>query len=205
MKRILVIEDHLIIQQALVTLIGNANDMIIVGSYSNCEDALANLGEDRPDLVVLDIDLPGMNGIEGATKIKTISPKTDILINTVFEDSEKVFQALCAGASGYITKNAKGFSILDSIREAFDGGAPMSPRIAKMVVQSFRKNEGGPLSAREREVLIAMSEGRTMASTAELLCVSHDTIKTHVRKIYSKLQAKNKEEAIAQARKDRII
>ena len=156
-KRITIIEDNTIIRGGFAAVIDNCSDYLVAGQYANCEQALQNLEKDEPGLVLMDIDLPGMNGIEGTMQIKKRRPKCIVLIITVLEDSDKVFRSLCAGAGGYIVKNSDTDDIVKSIAEAFAGGAPMSLNIARMVVQSFNQPQDSPLSEREKRSITGYS------------------------------------------------
>jgi DNA-binding NarL/FixJ family response regulator len=195
-KRITIIEDNSKILEGFAVLIDNSGGYEVCGQYGNCEDALKNLTADAPDLVLMDIDLPGIDGIEGTLRIKKQRPDCIVLIITVLEDSDKVFQSLCAGAGGYIVKNSDGDNILQNITEAFSGGAPMSLHIAKMVVQSFGRVQNSPLSEREREVLKGISEGKSYSKIALDLFVSKETVRTHIKNIYHKLAVNSKAEAL---------
>jgi len=146
--------------------------------------------------VLMDIDLPGMNGIEGTMQLKRKRPTCIVLIITVLEDSDKVFRSLCAGAGGYIIKNSDTHQIVADIDEAFAGGAPMSLSIAKMVVQSFNRIQESPLSARERDVLRGIAEGKSYSKIALDLFISKETVRSHIKNIYQKLQVNSKAEAI---------
>ena len=202
---IVIVEDNKEVKDILCEYVKSSAALYLAGAYGNCEDAIKNLREDKPRIVLMDIDLPGMNGIEGTKKIKTLFPKTDVIIITVFENSESVFSALCAGASGYLTKNIKGDELLSSIDECLTGGAPMSMKIAKMVVSSFKKSTQSPLTERETEILTNLSFGKSYNSIAELLFISKDTVKFHIKNIYIKLQVDNKEEAIEKANREKFI
>jgi DNA-binding NarL/FixJ family response regulator len=195
-KRIVIIEDIAAIREGFSSILSSTGAYDIVNLYSNCEDALANLGTDRPDVVLMDIGLPGMDGIEGTSLIKKQMPECIVLIITVLEDSEKVFQSLCAGAGGYIVKNSKLESIVQTIEEALAGGAPMSLPIARMVVESFRTNLDSPLSEREMEVLQGISEGKTYSKIAQEYFISKETVRSHIKNIYRKLEVSSKAEAL---------
>lgn len=195
-KRISIIEDNETIREGFAQLIESTQEYEICGMYPACEPALKRLEADRPDLVLMDIDLPGISGIEGTSKIKKAMPQCIILIITVLEDSDKVFQSLCAGAGGYIVKNSDDQSITKSIAEAFCGGAPMSLNIAKMVVQSFNRPQDSPLSPREGEVLRGISDGKSYTKIALDLFISKETVRTHIKNIYQKLAVNCKADAI---------
>lgn len=204
-KRITIIEDNSKIREGFAAVIDTASEYRLVGHYGTCEEALRKLGSDQPDLVLMDIDLPGISGIEGTVRIKKQLPECIVLIITVLEDSSKVFQSLCAGAGGYIVKNSDVDSILQNIAEAFSGGAPMSLQIAKMVVQSFGRGNGSPLSEREREVLKGISEGKTYSKIALELFISKETVRSHIKNIYQKLAVNSKAEALKVAGDNRWL
>lgn len=205
MKRVVIIEDNAPLNDIFRESINESASYRVVGSYLNCEDALALLKEDRPDVVLMDIELPGMNGIQGTKEIRKLLPKTMIIVVTVYENSEFVFDALCAGAVGYLTKNATMDKLLNALDEAFEGGAPMSINIAKMVVDSFRKAPDSILTERETDVLSMLSRGNSYKSIALSLDISPNTIKYHVKNIYIKLQVTCKEDAISEASKRKLI
>lgn len=203
--RITVVEDNEQIRDAFSMLLNFRDSFEVVNSYSNCEDALEALYEDKPDVVLMDIDLPGMSGIEGTRKIKKILPEAHIIIITVFENGKTVFDALCAGASGYLTKSSDKEKLLGAIDEVIGGGAPMSTKIARMVVQSFQKNMDSPLTERETEILSQISEGKSYTTIADTLFISKETVKYHIKNIYIKLQVNNKADALKRANEDRLI
>ncbi|MEQ8576882.1 MAG: response regulator transcription factor, partial [Fulvivirga sp.] len=181
------------------------SNYLVVNAYDNAEDAIKNVRKDKPDVILMDLELPGMNGIEAIGIIKKASPHIDLIVNTIYENSDLVFQALVAGASGYITKNTSHTELLDAIEEVINGGAPMSSKIAKMVVASFQKNPNSPLSKRETEVLELLSKGKSYSMIAQELFVTKETAKSHIKNIYSKLQVNSKSEAIAKATKEKLI
>jgi DNA-binding NarL/FixJ family response regulator len=205
MHRITIIEDNSTILEGFSAVLSSVERYQFVNGYSNSEEALKKLPEDRPDLVLMDIGLPGMNGIDATIRIKKLQPQCIVLIITVAEDSEKVFQSLCAGAGGYIVKNSNYREIIKSIDEAIDGGAPMSLQIAKMVVQSFKQATDSPLSERETQVLQAIAEGKTYSKIAKELFVSNDTIRSHIKNIYFKLAVNSKADALKVAADNRWI
>lgn len=205
MKRVVVIEDNLPLNEAFCAIINISEKFRVAGNYTNCEDAIVNLKEDKPDIVLMDIELPGMNGVHGTKLIRKILPQCLVMIVTVFENSSIVFDALCAGASGYLTKNTSSKNLISSMSELIEGGAPMSINIAKMVVQSFQKSAESILSDRETEVLTLLSQGKSYKSIGENLFLSRNTIKFHIKNIYDKLQVNSKEGAIEIASKNKYI
>jgi DNA-binding NarL/FixJ family response regulator len=203
--RICIVEDDTLIRDGFALLINSTHGFRIINTYHRCEDALRNLLRDEPDVVLMDIELPGMNGIEGIEKIKKLRPKTNVIVVTVYENDELVFKALCAGAGGYLTKNMQPTRLLEAIREIQEGGAPMSTNIARMVVSSFQKNRNSPLTARETEVLELLAKGKSYTTIAEQLFVDKETIRTHIKNIYWKLEVHSKADAIAKATKEKLI
>lgn len=204
-KRVLVVEDDLEIRNSFSLIVNSSQKFMVVNAYSNCEEAIANLNRDKPEIVLMDVELPGMNGIQGARHIKEKHPHTEVVMVTVYEDSELVFEALKAGASGYITKSANYLELLTALEEITRGGAPMSSRIARMVIDNFHVNPNSPLTRRETEILQLISEGKTYTQISEELFISKETAKTHIKNIYSKLQVNSKSEAIAKANLEKLI
>ena len=204
-KRIIIVEDDNIIRNAFVTLIQQNSDYTVANAYSNAEAAIKNVKDDAPDICLMDIELPGMNGIEAIPKIKALSPATQVVVITVYENDDLVFKALCEGASGYLTKNMPPQKLIDSLKELENGGAPMSTNIARMVVSSFHKNRQSPLTARELEVLELLSSGKSYSTIADQLFVDKETVKSHIKNIYLKLEVHSKAEAIEKAKKSKYI
>ncbi|HMS69295.1 MAG TPA: response regulator transcription factor [Saprospiraceae bacterium] len=205
MHRIVIIEDNLQLNEAFATIVNFSENFRVAGKYLNCEDAIKNIFKDKPDVVLMDLELPGMNGVEGTKQIRKLLPKTLILIVSVYENSEMVFNALCAGASGYITKNTTSKILIESIQELLDGGAPMSISIARMVVSSFQKAANSILSDRETEVITLLAQGKSYKSIGETLYISRNTIKFHIKNIYEKLEVNNREDAISLASEKKYI
>jgi DNA-binding NarL/FixJ family response regulator len=203
--RIIIIEDNEKLRDGLEMIIDTMDKFSVVATYHTCEDALKKLHKDIPDIVLIDINLPGMNGIKGITKIKKVLPRVEIIVNTIYEDSEYVFDALSAGASGYITKGSDRMNLLRALDEVIEGGAPMSSRIANMVVRSFQRNPKTPLTPRETEVLSLLAKGKTYQYISDELFVSLETVKSHIKNIYSKLHVTSKNQALEVAAKDKLI
>jgi DNA-binding NarL/FixJ family response regulator len=204
-KRVLVVEDDLEIRNSFTLIINSSQKFMVVNAYSRCEEAIENLNKDRAEIVLMDIELPGMNGIQGTKIIKDKSPHTEVVMVSVYEDSDLVFEALKAGASGYITKSANYLELLSALEEILKGGAPMSSKIARMVIDNFHVNPNSPLTKRETEILQLISEGKTYTQISEELFISKETAKTHIKNIYSKLQVNSKSEAIAKATLEKLI
>lgn len=204
-KRIVIVEDDPIIRNAFVTLIQQNGAYLVANAYDNAEAAIKNLNTDNPNVCLMDIELPGMNGIEAIPKIKAAMPETQVVVITVYENDELVFKALCEGASGYLTKNMPPQKLIESLKELENGGAPMSTNIARLVVSSFHRNRQSPLTARELEVLELLASGKSYSTIADQLFVDKETIKSHIKNIYLKLEVHSKAEAIEKARKSKYI
>ena len=203
--RIVIVEDDDLIRKSFANLLNEKEQFICIADYDNCEEAIKNLSKDEPHLILMDIGLPGISGIEGIRRIKNIKPEIDILTVTVHDDDEKVFDALCAGASGYLTKNVSSEKLIQAIDEVRQGGAPMSTNIARMVIRSFQKSTDSPLTSRETEVLQHLSRGKSYTMIANDLFINKETVRTHIKNIYQKLNVNTKAGAIEKATKDRLI
>lgn len=204
-RSITIIEDNGKIREGFAALIAGTPGYRVAGHYGNCEQALKNLEKDAPDLVLMDIDLPGIDGIEGTLRIKKQRPDCIVLIITVLEDSDKVFRSLCAGAGGYIVKNSDADQIIHNMADAFAGGAPMSLQIARMVVNSFVRPQNSPLSDRETAVLKGIAEGKSYTKIALDLFISKETVRSHIKNIYQKMAVNSKAEALKVAGSNRWI
>jgi len=194
--KIVIIEDNAQIREGFAAVLVSTENFVVTGKYGTCEQAIKKLSSDSPHVILMDIGLPGMSGIEGTAIIKRQMPEAIIIIITVLEESEKVFQSLCAGASGYIIKNSALEEIVKTINEALAGGAPMSLSIAKMVVSSFQQSSSSPLSERETAVLRGIAEGKTYSKIATDLFISKETVRSHIKNIYGKLAVSSKAQAL---------
>lgn len=204
-KRVLIVEDDQEIRESFSLIVNSSQKFSTVAAYGNCEEAIAAIGRDKPEIILMDIELPQMNGIQCTKLIKEKYPHIEIVIVTVYEDNELVFEALKAGASGYITKSANYMELLTALDEIVKGGAPMSSRIARMVIDNFHINPNSPLTKRETKILQLIAEGKTYTQISEELFISKETAKTHIKNIYSKLQVNSKSEAIAKANLEKLI
>ena len=179
-------------------------------SFTNCEEAIKELDTAAaPDLVLMDIGLPGMDGIEGVRRLKAIAPSIEVVMLTAFDENDKIVQAICAGASGYLLKNTSAEEIIESLKAILNGGAPINAQIARKVLQMFSKiaasHDDYGLTAREKDILRLLIDGLIAKQIADKLSVSYHTIDTHIRNIYSKLQVHNRSGAVAKALKERIL
>ncbi len=204
-KRVLIIEDDTEIRNSFVLIVNSSQRFLSVGAFATCEEAIKNLVNLRPEIILMDIELPGMNGIAGTKIIKEKLPHAEIIMVTVYEDSDLVFDALKAGATGYIAKSANYVELLSALEEILKGGAPMSSRVARLVIDNFHVNPISPLTKRETEVLQLIAQGKTYSQISEELFISRETSKTHIKNIYSKLQVSKKSEAIERANLDKLI
>lgn len=200
-----IIEDDSMIRESYSYLITNSEGFEVVGAYKSYEEAAKNFLNIRPDVILLDVELPGINGIEALPKIKKLLPAVQILILTVYENNETVFDALSQGASGYLTKNTSSNKIIEAIKEVLEGGAPMSAGVARLVINSFQRNQNSPLSKRETEVLENVSLGKSRRRIADELFIDMETVKTHIKNIYQKLDVHSKADAIKTAKENKFI
>ncbi len=208
--RTAIVEDMRNIREGLVTLINFTDGFTCSGGYRSMEEALARIKGNVPDVLLSDIGLPGMSGIEGVRILKDEFPDLTVLMLTVYDDDERIFDALCAGASGYLLKRTSPAKIIENIREAVSGGAPMSPEVAARVIRLFREvrppeKVDYDLTPHETRLLKLLVEGHNYTTAAQELGVSYNTIKFHMRHIYEKLQVHSKSEAVAKALQGRLI
>ena len=204
------VEDNLHYQRTLSELINESEEINCPRTFISCEEALEALHADEPpQVILLDNGLPGISGIEGISKFKSVSPSTYIIMLTAHEDSETVFQALCAGASGYLLKDSSPEVVIEAVKEVIAGGAPMNMQIAKKVVDMFaafapQKGEYG-LTDREKDILKLLVDGHTKRKIADELFISFHTVNTHLKNIYSKLQVNSRSKAISKAFKEKLL
>ncbi len=204
-KRVAIVEDDKILLESYTHIVNSSDKFVVVGSYSSAEDALTEMIRKKVEIVLMDIELPNLNGVKATEIIKEKYPHVEVVMVTIYEDNELVFDALKAGASGYITKSANYIELLTALDEIAKGGAPMSTKIAKMVIHNFHLNVNSPLTNREKEVLQLMAEGNTYTQISDVLFISRETVRTHIRNIYGKLQVNNKSEAIKIATDNKYI
>lgn len=203
--RIVLIEDDSTIRDGISYLLNNVDGFKVVGEYSCFDEAQPCLLKAEPDVVLLDMEMPGTNGIEALPIIKKLIPDTHIIILTVYENEDKIFSALTKGASGYLTKNNDSAKIIEAIKEVMAGGGPMSSGIARLVIKSFQRSQETPLSKRETEVLESIAQGKSRSKIAKELFIDLETVKTHIKNIYYKLNVNSKEEALMVAKKGKFI
>ena len=197
-----IVEDNDKLRGTLARVLNRADGFRCVSDYASAEDALKGLPQARPDVVLMDINLPGMNGVECVRQLKQTAPQILSVMLTVYEDTDNIFAALAAGASGYLLKRTKSAELLDAIREVHRGGSPMTTHIARKVTQSFQKAGASPqptenLSEREQQVLDCLSNGFLYKEIADKLGISYETVHTYIRRIYEKLQVRTRTEAVA--------
>lgn len=202
--KVAVIEDMREIREALGKLFGNAAGFRCTGIYGSMEEALERVPHNLPDVLLCDIGLPGMDGIEGIGRLKERHPALLVLMLTVYDDNERIFDALCAGACGYLLKKTPAVRLVESVREAFEGGSPMSPEVARRVITLFREvrppsRADYALSPHELRLLKMLVEGHSYKTAAAELRVTTHTVKFHLRHVYEKLQVHTKSEAVAKA------
>ncbi|MFZ1517936.1 MAG: response regulator transcription factor [Ignavibacteriaceae bacterium] len=205
-----VVEDNLRYRKSLVGLINGTKSMLCPKSFVSAEDAIESLSKDSPpEVILLDIGLPGINGIEGIEQFKKLSPSTLIVILTIYDDNDKVFDALCAGASGYMLKDSSPEKIIDAIKEVLAGGAPMNMKIAHKVLELFaqfkKKKSDYGLTDREKEILQLMVEGLTKQQIADKIFLSFHTVNTHLKNIYTKLHVNSISSAVSKVYKENIL
>jgi DNA-binding NarL/FixJ family response regulator len=208
--RVAIVEDRREIREGLATIINGTPGFRCTGAFRSMEEALDRIGQDLPDVVLNDIGLPGMSGIDGIRILKERYPDLLVLILTIYDDDDRIFDALCAGASGYLLKKTQPARLLESLREAVAGGAPMSPEVARRVIAIFREfrppdSTKCELTPHEVRLLRLFVEGHNYKTAAAELGVTVHTISFHLRNIYEKLQVHSKSAAVAKALRDRLV
>lgn len=202
--RILIYEDNAPLRDSLRILLSGLDQFDLVGAFGDCLNIENEIRQLDPDVILMDIDMPGRSGIEGAYLAKQVNPATEVLMLTVFDDNDKVFHALCAGASGYLLKKTSPSKILEAIEDIYNGGAPMTPSVARKVLDLFPRQpavnaELDKLTPREQGVLRSLSGGNSYKMVADDLSISIETVRTHIKRIYEKLHVHSVAEAIAKA------
>lgn len=221
MIKVLIVEDNDTIREGLKMLIDGTEGYSCIGAYLKCELMLKNVERLKPDVLLMDIGLPGMNGIEGIKEVKKLLPELTILVLTIYEENDLIFEALCAGASGYLVKKTPPSKLLEAIREANEGGAPMSSHIARKVIDFFSRKDVKKfpqqikqtsqekaediLTPRELEILSGLVDGNSFKAIAESLYISIETVRFHFRNIYKKLHVHSQSEAVAKAIREGIV
>jgi len=200
-----IIEDDDTIRSGYSFLIGNTEGYEVISSYCSYDAAAGKIGSDKPDVILLDIEMPGTNGVDAIPRLKKMLPHAHVLILTVYESEKLIFEALANGASGYLTKNTPSAKIIAAIQEVREGGGPMSINIAKMVIRSFQKNLESPLSKRETQILEEISIGKSRSQIAKELFIDLETVRSHIKNIYIKLNVNSRADAIKTARENRLI
>lgn len=200
-----IVEDDSEIRQLLTMIIDGSPGYSCKKSYNDCETAIRELRDYPPDVVLMDINLPKMSGIECVKLLKEQLPHTDFIMLTIHEDDDSIFNSLCVGATGYLLKDTPPAELLDAIKEVYEGGSPMTASIARRIVSSFKKNTGTPLTEREQEVLRLLCNGDNYKMIADSLFISGHTVRAHIKNIYKKLQVSSRAGAVKKAIQDRLI
>jgi DNA-binding NarL/FixJ family response regulator len=211
--RIAIFDDNKNIRNSIILLLNTDPAFEVVGNFSTAQQCVENVLTSRPDLVLMDLEMPGVNGIEAVKLLTKEFPHIQILIQTVFEDDERVFDSICAGASGYILKNQLNSSLIDAIKDMQTGGSPMSPSIARRVLNMLQHSYPGKrqpleeynLTAREKEVLSAVVNGLSYKMIGYELNISYETVRSHIKKIYEKLHVASLTEVVAKAINQNIV
>ena len=207
---IVIFDDNKSLRESLEHLIQFSKDLLYLGSFDTAQNVQQQVSEIRPDVILMDIDMPVVDGIEAVKTIRTFDHKVAIIMLTVFDDSQHVLDAICAGASGYLLKKHISEKLEDAIHEVLAGGAPMSPGIARLVIQSMQqappdKENKYQLTPKEKEILSSLSKGNSYKMIAADLSISIDTVRTHIKRIYEKLQVHSQTEAVSKAVNERIV
>jgi len=207
--RIAIFEDNNDLRDSLAMIIESVPEFHLAGSFSNAARLILKIEQSKPDVVLMDINMPGLSGIEAVAQIHQQYPSIKIMMQTIFEEDDKVFASLCAGASGYILKNTPPERVLQAIREVAEGGAFFTPSIARKVLSNFQLHQATPeyinLSDREKEILQHLVHGLSYKIIADKCFISFETVHSHVKKIYEKLHVNSKAEAVAKAIRNRLV
>lgn len=205
----LIYEDNELLRESLCSMFSLTSEINVAGAFNSPANFKDHLQKYRPDLILMDIDMPEMDGIEAVKKIRSINRNVAIIMLTVFDDDRHVFDAICVGASGYLLKKHISSKLYDSVREVLDGGAPMSPSIARMVISSMQQPQQPAndyqLTPREKEVLALLARGNSYKLIAARFEISIDTVRTHIKRIYEKLHVHSQTEAVSKAINERLV
>lgn len=213
MVRVTIFEDYADMREILSTLVSDSPDFLLAGAYSNAVDVLRVIKKQKPDVVLMDLQMPEVSGIEATRLIKQHQPQVQVLVQTMFDDNERVFAAICMGASGYILKSTPADKILEALTDVYNGGSPMTPHIARKVLTMFADKqqtmsptaEYHELSSREKEVLAYLTQGMSYKMIAEACGISYGTVNQHLKKIYGKLHVHSATEAVQKALLQKIV
>ena len=209
--KVAIFEDNSNMREGLYQLINGSQGFTCTGAFPNCDDLVKRIEKSNPDVIVMDIEMPGISGIEGVKLVKENFPDMKILMETIFDDDKKIFDSICAGAEGYILKNTAPVEILSAIKEIYEGGSPMTPTIANRVLKMVKSQRASDsknvfnLTDREKEILSCLVEGMSYKLIADECTISIDTVNVHIKNIYKKLQVHSKSEAVAKAIRGRIV
>ncbi|HEY5824602.1 MAG TPA: response regulator transcription factor [Cyclobacteriaceae bacterium] len=205
---VLIYEDNQLLRESLSSMVKINETLRLTGAFENVLQIEEQVKEHGPDIIFMDIDMPGMTGIEAVKKIRVFNASLPILMLTVFDDNMHVFEAICAGASGYLLKKHISTKLFDAVDEVMAGGAPMSPSIARMVIASMQHKPAlnvYQLTAREKEILTSLSKGNSYKLIASEFQISMDTVRTHIKKIYEKLHVHSQTEAVSKAINEKLV
>ena len=205
---LLIYEDDKDLREGLGDFLSATGEFIIEGMFSNCDTISVDVKELKADIILMDIDMPGRNGIEGVRLAKAQKPEINILMFTVFDDDKKIFDAICAGADGYLLKKTPPDRLVEGLKDVYNGGAPMTPSIARKVLQAFPRKEKvqhDPLTEKELEILQHLVQGNSYKQVAECAGISIDTVRTHIKHIYAKLHVRSMSQAVAKAINQKIV
>ena len=209
--KVAIFEDNNNMREGLFQLINGSNGFACTGAFPNCDNLVQRIERSDPDVIIMDIEMPGINGIEGVKLVKENFPEMKILMETIFDDDAKIFDSICAGAEGYILKNTAPVEILSAIKEIYEGGSPMTPTIANRVMKMVKNQRGSDtenifnLTDREKEILSCLVEGMSYKLIADECNISIDTVNVHIKNIYKKLQVHSKSEAVVKAIRGKIV
>ena len=210
-RTIIIYEDNDNLRDSLQSLINLTDEFTVQKAFPNCLDAVNQITQFTPDVILMDIDMPGMSGIEAVKKIRQVNTTVQIIMLTVFDDNSHVYDALCAGANGYLLKKYVSEKLISSIAEVLNGGAPMSPGIARMIIanmQQFNAVETSnhyQLTKREKEILAVLAKGNSYKMIAAEMDISIDTVRTHIKRIYEKLHVNSQTEAVIKAINEKLV
>jgi DNA-binding NarL/FixJ family response regulator len=210
MTTVLVYDDNISLRESIERMVQFTDHLLLVGSYGNVQQVTEQVKELQPEVILMDIDMPGLNGIEAVKQVRQFDKKVPIIMLTVFDDNVHVLEAIVAGASGYLLKKHISDKLVDAIQDVIDGGAPMSPGIARMVIESMQQKQTADdnkynLTQREKEILHNLSKGNSFKMIAAELTISIDTVRTHIKRIYEKLQVHSQTEAVSKAVNEKLV